>query len=49
MHLFYPITCSEHEPLAYVLNQPLDIYALFACMNPKEVTENVQALAIKFN
>jgi aryl-alcohol dehydrogenase-like predicted oxidoreductase len=29
--------------LAYVLSQPLDIYALIACYNEAEVVDNVQA------
>lgn len=33
--------------LAYVLNQPQDIYALIACWTPEEVTDNVQSLAIR--
>jgi aryl-alcohol dehydrogenase-like predicted oxidoreductase len=35
--------------LAYVLNQPQDIYALIACWTPEEVTDNVQALAFQLN
>jgi aryl-alcohol dehydrogenase-like predicted oxidoreductase len=35
--------------LAYVLNQPLDIYALIACWTPAEVHDNVQALSIKLS
>ena len=33
--------------LAYVLNQPQDIYALIACWTPEEVSDNVEALAIQ--
>ena len=33
--------------LAYVLNQPQDIYALIACWTSEEVSDNVQALAIQ--
>jgi aryl-alcohol dehydrogenase-like predicted oxidoreductase len=33
--------------LAYVLNQPQDIYALIACWTPEEVTDNVGSLAIR--
>jgi aryl-alcohol dehydrogenase-like predicted oxidoreductase len=33
--------------LAYVLNQPQDIYALIACWQPEEVVDNVKALEIK--
>jgi len=33
--------------LAYVLNQPQDIYALIACWTPEEVADNVKALAIQ--
>ena len=33
--------------LAYVLNQPQDIYALIACWQPEEVIDNVKALEIK--
>jgi len=35
--------------LAYVLNQPQDIYALIACWTPEEVTDNVQALEIELS
>ena len=35
--------------LAYVLNQPQDIYALIACWTPEEVVDNVQALGIQLN
>lgn len=35
--------------LAYVLNQPQDIYALIACWTPEEVADNVQALAIELS
>jgi aryl-alcohol dehydrogenase-like predicted oxidoreductase len=33
--------------LAYVLNQPQDIYALIACWTPEEVADNVKALEIQ--
>ena len=32
--------------LAYVLNQPLDIYSLIACWKPEEAADNVKALGI---
>jgi aryl-alcohol dehydrogenase-like predicted oxidoreductase len=35
--------------LAYVLNQPQDIYALIACWTPEEVSENVKALEINLS
>ncbi len=35
--------------LAYVLNQPQEIYALIACWTPEEVAENIQALAIQLS
>lgn len=33
--------------LAYVLNQPQDIYALIACWTPEEVADNIKALTVK--
>ena len=35
--------------LAYVLNQPQDIYALIACWTPEEVVDNVKALEIELS
>jgi aryl-alcohol dehydrogenase-like predicted oxidoreductase len=35
--------------LAYVLNQPQDIYALIACWKPEEVIDNVKALEIEMS
>ena len=33
--------------LAFVLNQPLNIFALIACWKPEEVSDNVQSLDIR--
>jgi len=35
--------------LAYVLNQPQDIYALIACWTSEEVADNIKALGIELS